>query len=57
MITEKPVFILGAGASCPYGFPSGAQLRENICLKFNDKFWKFIKALHNPGDADSSKRF
>jgi len=31
MIAEKTVFILGAGASCPYGFPSGARLRKLIC--------------------------
>lgn len=32
MIDKKTVFILGAGASCPYGYPSGAHLRELICL-------------------------
>ncbi len=31
MIDKKTVFILGAGASCPYGYPSGARLREWIC--------------------------
>lgn len=37
MITDKKtVFILGAGASCPYGYPSGARLREWIC--FNGAF-------------------
>ena len=32
MRDKKTVFVLGAGASCPYGFPSGARLRELICL-------------------------
>lgn len=32
MIDKKTVFVLGAGASCPYGYPSGARLRERICL-------------------------
>jgi hypothetical protein len=32
MIQEKTVFVLGAGASCPYGYPSSARLRELICL-------------------------
>ena len=32
MIDKKTVFILGAGASCPYGYPSGARLRKSICL-------------------------
>ncbi len=31
MIDKKTVFVLGAGASCPYGYPSGAQLRKEIC--------------------------
>lgn len=31
MITENTIFILGAGASKPYGFPTGAELREQIC--------------------------
>ena len=31
MIPEKTVFILGAGASCPYNYPSGAKLKEDIC--------------------------
>lgn len=30
MITKSTVLILGAGASMPYGFPSGRQLVENI---------------------------
>jgi hypothetical protein len=32
LIDKKTVFVLGAGASCPYGYPSGARLRERICL-------------------------
>jgi hypothetical protein len=35
MLDKKTVFILGAGASCPYGYPSGAHLREYICLPIN----------------------
>lgn len=30
MTTEETVFILGAGASRPYGYPSGAELRKQI---------------------------
>lgn len=33
MIDKRTVFVLGAGASCPYGYPSGAQLRKQICLE------------------------
>jgi len=32
MKDKKTVFVLGAGASCPYGYPSGARLRKSICL-------------------------
>jgi hypothetical protein len=35
MLNRKIVFILGAGASCPYGYPSGSHLREYICLPLN----------------------
>lgn len=31
MITKPTVFVLGAGVSMPYGFPSGKQLVEQIC--------------------------
>jgi hypothetical protein len=36
LINKKTVFVLGAGASCPYGYPSGSRLRELIC--FNQGF-------------------
>lgn len=31
MIESRTVFVLGAGASRPYGFPTGLELREYIC--------------------------
>jgi hypothetical protein len=31
MISKKTVFVLGAGASKPFGFPTGFELREQIC--------------------------
>jgi len=30
MISRATVFVLGAGASMPYGFPSGKELRDNV---------------------------
>lgn len=33
MITEETVFILGAGASAPYGYPTGAGLKRLICYE------------------------
>jgi len=35
MRDKKTVFVLGAGASCPYGYPSGAHLREHICFSIS----------------------
>jgi hypothetical protein len=37
MITVKTVFILGAGASQPYGLPVGGQLYQDIIKKFESK--------------------
>ena len=34
MIEEPTVFILGAGASKPYGYPTGDELKENIAFNF-----------------------
>ena len=34
MITHPTVFILGAGASKPYGFPTGKELRVQIITEF-----------------------
>lgn len=36
MISVPTTLILGAGASCPYGYPSGAMLRSLICDQFQD---------------------
>ena len=37
MIIKPTVLILGAGASCPYGFPTGLQLKARICKSLNEK--------------------
>lgn len=48
MITKPTLFILGAGASIPYGFPSGASLREQICLVAqNQAIFNHIAAVSN----------
>lgn len=46
MITDKTVFILGAGASKPYGFPTALELRKDIIYKFVDQYKQKI-AEHN----------
>ncbi len=38
MIKEKTVFILGAGASKPYGFPTALELRRDIIYSFPEMF-------------------
>lgn len=40
MIKSKSVLILGAGASCPFGYPSGNQLREKIIKKLGQTAFK-----------------
>lgn len=34
MITKDTVFVLGTGASAPYGYPVGTGLTDDICLDF-----------------------
>jgi hypothetical protein len=34
VITTPTVLVLGAGASCPYGFPTAKQLKNRICEVF-----------------------
>lgn len=38
MITDKTVFILGAGASKPYGFPTALELRKEIIYTFPTQY-------------------
>jgi DNA segregation ATPase FtsK/SpoIIIE-like protein len=49
MISEETVFILGAGASNPYGYPTGKELRSLICKDFPRRYERFIK-----GDSENS---
>ena len=37
MITTPTVLVLGAGASCPYGFPTAKQLKNRICDVFSSR--------------------
>jgi len=43
MISAPTVFVLGAGASCPYGYPSGRELRKEICTHFYEDYPNYIK--------------
>lgn len=66
MITNA-VFILGAGASCPYGFPSGRELRKKILTEYVSDYEKYLKAKgaiepgmseeHQPEELHMAKKF
>jgi len=47
MISEPTVFVLGAGASCPYGYPSGIKLRGDIISNFCEQYKHYINADPN----------
>lgn len=46
MITKNTLFILGAGASAPFGYPTGQKLREII-----------LKNLSYPPHSENTKRY
>lgn len=52
MITQNTLFILGAGASCPYYYPSGKELRRRICFEFIDNYKNYI--LKNQDDSNDA---
>lgn len=45
MIEEETVFILGAGASWPYGLPLARELRTQICFKFADRIRMLVRSI------------
>lgn len=49
MITTPTVLVLGAGASIPYGFPSGRDLVKHICSTLSSFPTKFSKTLNDCG--------
>jgi hypothetical protein len=55
---KRTVFILGAGASCPYGYPSAARLRELICVNvgFMDHYRASLKNAGVPVEQISRFR-
>ena len=56
MIDEHTVFILGAGASVPYGFPSGKALTDHICDTIQEARAD-VANLFNPLAADIIEQF
>ncbi len=53
MIAEQTTFILGAGASVPFGFPTGVKLREEIC-RLGRKGFALHALLQKCGHSDTS---
>ena len=58
MIEKKIVFVLGAGASCPYGYPSGSELRRLILYNAGSFSGGFLDSYRNfkSKDLDQSKK-
>lgn len=57
MIKTKTVFILGAGASWPYGYPLGEELGEEICSNFVHDCKSWGQAIgRQPAPVDSDLR-
>lgn len=46
MLNVHTTFILGAGSSIPYDFPSGRDLLLEVCEKLNDKDNGFFKLIY-----------
>lgn len=49
MLTQHVVLILGAGASIPYGFPSGSTLTNQIVKELKDKGGQFTNDILDSG--------
>jgi hypothetical protein len=54
VITDRTVFILGAGASKPYGFPTALELRKDIITKFYDRYSQKLAEHKNPGGRQAA---
>ena len=52
MITEDTLFILGAGASYPYGYPTGKELRNLICKEFPNDYGRLLGGHKTPHSDD-----
>lgn len=50
MFKQQTVLILGAGASCHYGYPTGEQLILKVC-KLADSWEKEIKSINGSGHS------
>jgi len=51
MIKTRTVLILGAGASMPYGYPSGKELKRIICGRLKDSESDLSRILRRLGTS------
>ncbi len=49
MIEKRTVFVLGAGASCPYGFPTARGLRSDIIASFTLRYENLLEGRERRG--------
>jgi len=58
VINKRTVFVLGAGASCPYGYPSGSELRRLILYNAGSFSGGFLDSYRSfkSDDLDPSKK-
>lgn len=52
MINTETLFILGAGASKPYGYPTAVELRKDIINNFKKLFFDYKLLKEYPGSTD-----
>lgn len=57
MIKVPTVLILGAGASIPFGFPSGLQLKAEICKAIREQGEVFVDLKLSTGDENRVQDF
>ncbi len=57
MITEPTVFILGAGASKPYGYPTAGELRDAIIDNFLPTYQKVVEERYGVKDTVNTNQY
>jgi len=55
MFTKETVFILGAGASVPYGYPTAQGLRDFIIKDFRQKYIFYLHKKYNHSSDEAEK--
>jgi hypothetical protein len=55
-LNKKTVFVLGAGASKPYGFPLGSELKQSIISNLSD-ITQFSLSTKNKFDKNLTQKF